>query len=192
MLRASTPALLLAAAMLWASGSAAQTPPPDQAIQIEADRMEYDDRRQVNVFTGNVVLVRGTLEIRAERMVLSQDAKGHTTARATGEPANFRQAREGTTEVIEGSGRELRYDDATQELQLIDSARLRKTIDGRLSDEVQGGRITYKRDTDFFSVQGAPAQESNKPGRVRVIIQPRGETQNSSALPLRPAPAAGR
>lgn len=162
------------------------------AIQIDADRMEYDDRRQVNVFSGNVVLVRGTLEIRAARLVLLQDNQGNTRAEATGEPARFRQLRESTGETIEGSGRELLYDDAAQELQLVESARLRKSIDGRLSDEVQGGRIVYKRDTDHLTVQGAVSQDAEQRGRVRVIIQPRSTNGASPALPLKPARVSGQ
>jgi lipopolysaccharide export system protein LptA len=182
----------LFASPAWRAAHAQESATPVEAIQIEADRMEYDDRRQVNVFSGNVVLVRGTLEIRAARLVLVQDTQGNARAEATGEPARFRQTREATGETIEGSGRELRYDDASQELQLVDGARLRKSVDGRLSDEVQGGRIVYRRDTDHLTVQGAPSEDAEKPGRVRVIIQPRPDGGSSPALPLRPARPNGR
>ncbi|MEZ5658951.1 MAG: lipopolysaccharide transport periplasmic protein LptA [Burkholderiaceae bacterium] len=165
----------------------------DQPIQIEADRMEYDDRQQVNVFSGNVVLTRGTLEIHAARLVLRQDAAGNSQAEASGSPASFKQLRDDNGELIEGSGQELRYDDGKQELLLINQASLRKSVGGQVSDEVHGGRIIYRRDSDHLTVQGAPSADSEKPGRVRVIIQPRSSNRPSSpALPLKPAKSSGR
>ena len=42
-------------------------------IEIEANRMSADDARRMNVFEGNVVVTRGTLNIRADRIVVRQD-----------------------------------------------------------------------------------------------------------------------
>ncbi|MEZ5651405.1 MAG: lipopolysaccharide transport periplasmic protein LptA [Burkholderiaceae bacterium] len=194
MTRRPTSALLLAAMIAAApfGGPAAQPTAAEAPIQIESDRMEYDDRRQVNVFSGNVVLVRGSLEIRADKLILRQDARGNSQAEASGSPATFRQVRDPGGELIEGSGRELRYDDASQELKLIQSAKLRKSVAGQLADEVQGGLIVYRRDTDHFTVQGAAAPSSDKPGRVRVIIQPRSDGRASPGLPLKPAGRSGK
>lgn len=183
-------ATCLAAAVVAPGGhriAAAQdkTPAADNApITVEADQLEYDDRKQVNVFTGNVVLTRGTFEIRADKLLLRKDAAGNQLATATGAPASFRQQREATGEIIEGTGRELLYDDQKQELQILDNAQLRKLNSGKVADEVEGGRIVYRRDTDFFTVFGSQNGTDGGKGRVRLVIQPRETSPAAKPAPV--------
>ncbi|MEZ5741218.1 MAG: lipopolysaccharide transport periplasmic protein LptA [Burkholderiaceae bacterium] len=190
-------AIVAAAGGTGIASAQQQSPPADNApITVEADQLEYDDRKQVNVFTGNVVLTRGTFEIRADKLLLRKDAQGNQLATATGTPASFRQQRDATGETIEGTGRELQYDDQKQELQILDNAQLRKLNSGRVADEVEGGRIVYRRDTDFFTVFGSPDGANGSKGRVRLVIQPR-ETEKAAKpapvelKPSRPSKGAG-
>lgn len=187
--------IALLAATLWAAPlTLAASPEPGAPevppITIEADRMQYDDRQRVNVFTGNVVLTRGPIEIRATRLQLRQDADGGQFATASGSPATFRQRDASTGELIEGSGQELRYDDRKQELQILDGASLRKSVGGRVSDEVHGARIVYDSGSDFFTVESGEsgATGENPRGRVRVVIQPQSaRAPSKGAAELRPA-----
>ena len=59
--------------------------------QIEANRMSADDTRKVNIFEGNVVLTKGTINVRADRIVVRQDAEGFQHTTATGTPVRFKQ-----------------------------------------------------------------------------------------------------
>jgi lipopolysaccharide export system protein LptA len=151
-----------------------------QPTQIEADRMEYDDQGQVNVFTGNVVLTRGTIMIRGDRMVLRQDPEGFQYGTTTGKPATFRQKRDGVEEWIEGHGQELQYDGRNETVRLIRDARVRRTEGSRVADEIEGGLIVYDTRTERFVAEGGATPTAT--GRVRVTIQPRV---------AEPAPAAG-
>jgi lipopolysaccharide export system protein LptA len=63
----------------------------DKPTQIEANRMSADDVRRMNIFEGNVVLTKGTLTVRADRIVVRQDAEGYQSASATGAPVRFKQ-----------------------------------------------------------------------------------------------------
>ena len=45
-------------------------------IEIDADRIHVDDRQKVHVFEGNVLMKQGTLEIRGDRVVVTQDEQG--------------------------------------------------------------------------------------------------------------------
>jgi hypothetical protein len=58
--------------------------------------------KKTQVFEGNVQLVKGTLVIRAERIVVSQDDDGYQRGVATGTagtPPRFRQKREGQDDL---------------------------------------------------------------------------------------------
>ena len=180
----------------------------DKPTQVEADAMHYDDVRQTNVFTGRVTLTRGTLVIRADRILMRQDPDGYQSATATGEPATFRQKRDGGDFYIEGRARELEYDGKAELLRLRDRARLTRLDGTRVTDEVHGGLIVYDARREIFTVDGGgrAVTPDNPGGRVRVVIQPRGEagaapsgagSSGAGAAPgtpatLRPAPGRGR
>ncbi len=161
----------------------------DAPTQVEADRMEYDDLQQVNVFTGNVVLTKGTIRLRARRLLVRQDAQGFHFATATGAPARFRQKRdEPGDQWVEGEALRIDYDGKAETVHLREAALLRRTSDGRSVEEIHGTDIRYASRTGFFTVQGATAGSTaatpeNPAGRVRVIIQPRDTTTNPAARP---------
>jgi lipopolysaccharide export system protein LptA len=183
---------LLLTGLAWAE-KADRTKP----INVEADKLQYDDLKQVNVFTGNVTLTKGTIVIRADRLVLKQDAEGFQYATATvnsaASQATFRQKREGVDQFIEGAGQQLDYDGKTEVVRFITRASLKRLEKERVTDEVYGNQITYESLSEFYTVEGggpASATASNPGGRVKVVIQPKGALQPPSApVTLRPAPS---
>ncbi|MCL4184276.1 MAG: lipopolysaccharide transport periplasmic protein LptA [Burkholderiaceae bacterium] len=179
-------ALLLAAAVPAGAEKADRNKP----INVEADRMQYDDLKQTNVFTGNVVLTKGTILIRADRLVVRQDPEGYQYGTATGNLAFFRQKREGVDQYVEGQARRIDYDGKAETFRLQQQATMRRTEKERVLDEVHGSEILYESRNDFFTVEGARgagASPDNPGGRVRVIIQPRDESPASSRAPGSPA-----
>jgi lipopolysaccharide export system protein LptA len=151
----------------------------DKPTNIEANQLAYDDVKQVNVFTGNVVLTRGTLTLRAERMVITQDAEGYqyaTTYAAPGGFTNFRQKRDGGPNLwIEGRAADrIEYDNKTQVAKFFSKARIRLLDGEKITDEVEGEFISYDSKTEFYSVNNTASGQS-KPGggRIRATIQPR-------------------
>ena len=139
--------------------------------QVEANRMSADDARRTNTFEGNVIVTRGTLNIRADKIVVRQDKDGNQYATATGNPVRFRQRqdpkppeKEGTW--MEGEAKRVELDDKAGKVELFESARV-----NRGGDEVAGNYIFVDQRSDFFSVsagKGAPQ------GRVKAVIQPKG------------------
>ncbi len=63
----------------------------DKPTQIEANRMSSDETRRLTIFEGSVLLTKGTMIVRADRIVIRQDAEGYQYATATGAPVRFRQ-----------------------------------------------------------------------------------------------------
>jgi lipopolysaccharide export system protein LptA len=137
-------------------------------IEIEANRMSADDARRTNVFEGNVVVTRGSLNIRADRIVVRQDAEGNQYATATGNPVRFRQRqdpkppdKEGVW--LEGEAKRVELDDKNGKIELFESARV-----NRGGDEVTGNYILVDQKSDFFTVTPGKGE-----GRVRATIQPK-------------------
>jgi lipopolysaccharide export system protein LptA len=160
----------------------------DKPINLEADTVNLDDANKVSVYQGNVQLSQGTLLIRADKLVVKEDAAGFQRATAYGNPASFRQKREGLDEYIEGYGLRIEYDARIEKAELFTQARMKRN-----QDEVRGNYISYDAKTEFFQVIGggkeaaAPGREK---GRVRAVIQPKpkpGVNTPAAPLPLRGA-----
>jgi lipopolysaccharide export system protein LptA len=165
----------LAVAMLAGSLAAfAETADRDKPTQIEANRMSADDVRRMNIFEGNVVLTRGTISVRAERIVVRQDAEGYQFAVATGTPVRLRQRQDPKPPETEGvwmDGEALRIqiDDRDGKIEMFEQARVK-----RGGDEVAGNYIFVDQRSDFFTVRSDKSSDKVEgEGRVRAILQPK-------------------
>ncbi len=156
----------------------------DKPTNVEANQMVYDDVKQVNTFTGNVILTRGTLTMTAEKMIVTQSPEGYqfaTLYAAPGGFTTFRQKRDGGPDLwIEGRAADrIEYDGKTEIVKLYSNAKI-TLLDGKqVTDEVQGEFISYDSRAEFYSVNNTPTS-SSKPGagRIRAVIQPRKETKD--------------
>ena len=183
------PALLLAVAGLLAVPAAwAEKADRQKPMNAEADSLRYDDVKQTSVFTGNVVITKGTMIIRADRVEVRQDNEGFQfgTATATaGKRAFFRQKRDSGDEWIEGEAETIIYDGKQDNVTFSKNANMRRLRGATLTDEAQGALITYDNSSDVFNVAGAPSSAGAPAGRVRAVLSPR----NAASAPTSP-PAA--
>ena len=150
----------------------------DKPIDLEADTVVVEDAKKTSTYQGNVVLTQGTLIIRADKLVVKEDAQGFQSGTAYGNPANFRQKREGYNEYIEGFANRIEYDSKQDKVQLFTSARMKRN-----EDEVRGNYISYDAKTELFQVIGG-AKTDPGGGRVHATIQPKVKT--NSAVPPSP------
>ena len=168
-----------------AAGGAAQAEKADASkpTNIEANQMAYDDVKQINTFTGEVVLVRGTLILKAERMVVTQDPAGYqyaTLYAKRGEKATFRQKRDGgPTLWIEGEAADrIEYDTKSEIAKFYVNAKVRLLDGAKPTDEVEGEFISYDSKQEFYSVNNTANGPSKAgAGRIKATIQPRNETK---------------
>jgi lipopolysaccharide export system protein LptA len=170
---------LLIPPLLFCSDALAEKADAELPTNVEANQMAYDDVKQINIFTGNVVLTRGTLVMRAEKMVVSQDAAGYqygTMYAAPGSFATFRQKRDGGPDSwIEGRAADrIEYDSKSEVAKFYSKGRVRLLEGQKITDEVEGEFISYDSKTEFYSVNNTASGQS-KPGagRIRAVIQPR-------------------
>ena len=189
----ATPLHALAFALAFAlpAGTAlAERADRAKPMNVEADALKYDDLNQTSVFTGKVVVTKGTIVIRGAKVDVKQDPEGYQFGVVTAEPgkrAFFRQKRDGVDEFIEGEGDTIEYDGKADRVKFIGRAEMRRYRGATVSDETSGALITYDNTTDQFSVDGNPggATPSNPGGRVRATLAPRP----GASAPAAPAPA---
>jgi len=152
----------------------------DKPVNLEADTMTVDDVKKVSVYQGSVVLTQGTLAIRADKLVVTEGKDGSHHGTAHGNPATFRQKRDGLDEYVEGYGQRIEYDSGKDVVELFTQARMKRN-----QDEVRGNYISYDGKTEFFKVVGGKeAVTANNPrGRVRAVIQPKQKTAPAAVVP---------
>jgi lipopolysaccharide export system protein LptA len=189
------PTLLITLALLIGLPARAETADRDKPMNAEADALRYDDLKQTSVFTGNVVITKGTILIRGARVDVVQDAEGYQQAVVIAEPgklAYYRSKREGVDEAIEGEGERIEYDGRADNVKFIRQAVMRRYVAGKLADESHGTLIRYENTTDVFTVDGsvqAKPTAANPSGRVRAVLSPRNQAPAVAAPAVR-APAA--
>ncbi|MHB1248964.1 MAG: lipopolysaccharide transport periplasmic protein LptA [Polaromonas sp.] len=169
----------------------------DKPMNIEADALRYDDLRQSSVFTGNVVITKGTTIVRGGRIEVSQDPEGYQQAvsiAAPGKLAFYRKKRDGVDEYIEGEGERIEYDSRADTVKFIKRAVVRRYNGATLVDETTGSLIVYDNITDMFTVDGGAQNRTvaNPAGRIRAMLSPRGTASapgNPAPPPAGPAPS---
>jgi lipopolysaccharide export system protein LptA len=147
----------------------------DQPLHAEADELRYDDVKKTNVFTGNVVITKGSILIRGHRVEIRQDAAGNQFGVVESGPkrtAFFRQQRQGLNEWIEGEADRIDYDSAASTVVLKGQAVMRRLKGTQINDETRGEVITYNSITDEFKVKGRAGEAKSPPGRVRLMLTP--------------------
>ncbi|NMM81235.1 lipopolysaccharide transport periplasmic protein LptA [Acidovorax sp. SRB_14] len=166
----------------------------NKPMNIEADALRHDDLQQTSVFTGRVVMTKGSIVLRGARLEVRQDAEGYQSGVVTAPPgqrAFFRQRRDtapgAPEEFVEGEGEVIEYNGRADTVRFLRRAELRRYRGSTLSDELSGAVIVYFNLTDVFTVDGQQAAPNTPPApgsRVRAVLAPK-ET------PAPPAPAPG-
>lgn len=169
----------------WAAAEIADKSKP---MNIEADSLRYDDARQVSVFTGRVVITKGSIVIRGQQVEVRQDTQGNqfgTVTASSTEPAFFRQKREAVDEFIEGDAQTIEYDSKADTVRFVQKAQLRRFRGATLADQISGSVIVYDNAKDQFTVDGSLKQGAtgSSAGRVRAMLSPKPE----AAVPVAPA-----
>lgn len=186
---------LLLALALGAGFACAEKADRDKPLNVEADALRYDDLKQTSVFSGRVVLTKGTILIRAAKIDVRQDAQGYQFGLISAEPgklAFFRQKREGLDEYFEGEGELIEYDGRADTVRISIKAQLRRYRGATLADEFTGDVIVYNNTTDMFSIDGTQPKTGASPapgGRIRAMLIPKPQAASAPATSAPAAPA---
>ncbi|MEN5179767.1 lipopolysaccharide transport periplasmic protein LptA [Comamonas odontotermitis] len=181
--------LLMAAVLALPLLSHAERADRTKPMNIEADNGTHDELKQTSVFTGNVVVTKGTIIIRGAQLTVSQDRDGYqhgVVTAAPGKLAFFRQKRDtapgAPSEFVEGEGEVITYNGRDDTVHFERRGELRRYRETTLTDQVSGSVIVYNNLTDTFTVNGQKGEQTaeTKPGapkngRVRVILTPKAD-----------------
>jgi lipopolysaccharide export system protein LptA len=155
--------------LLLSFSAQAEKADKEKPTELEANRMSADDVRRLSIFEGNVVLVKGTMRVLADRIVVRQDAEGYQYATANGKPVRFRQRQdprppEKEGRWMEGEAARIEIDERANTVKLFENARV-----NRGGDEVAGNYILVDQTSEFFSVSAGKDGDE----RVKMTIQPK-------------------
>ena len=180
--------LCVVALSLFVTSTWAEKADRDKPLNAQADALKYDDLKQTSVFTGNVIITKGTIAMRGGRVDVRQDPQGFQFATVTSNgnvQAYFKQKREnGVDEWIEGVADTIEYDGKADKVKLIKNANLKRLKGASLNDEIVGGLVVYDNTTDVYTVDGGAGQGGSG-GRVSAILSPKSTT---TAVPAAAAP----
>ena len=204
------PFALVIAGLAAAAAAPVQAEKADRfkPLNVEADLPgKIDLLNQHVVFNGNVVVTKGTMTIRANRIEVRESPDGYHTAVAYGSPtqhATFRQKRDAPDEYIAGDAERLEYDGKSDVIRFVNNASVRRLRGSETSDEISGNLVTYDSSTEVFNVSGgATPTAANPGGRVRAVLTPKegsaaaaeaaraAAATASAPAQLRTAPALG-
>ncbi len=175
-------------ALFLVSAGPAQAEPPDREkpLQLEANRVTIDDAKKIQILEGDVVVIKGTLVIRSDRLVITEDKYGFQKGTAFGGKdglARFRQKREGKDEFIEGEAERIEYNTNNEIAELFHRAWVKSG-----EDQVRGDYIWYDSINEKYLVTSGESRDPKaRPQRVRATIQPK----NKDAPPPETAPKKG-
>lgn len=164
-------------------------------MNIESDALRHDELQQTSIFTGRVVLTKGTIILRGTRLEIRQGTDGYPSGTVTSEPgqrAFFRQKRDtlpdSPSEFVEGEAEVIEYHGQTDSVRLLRRAELRRYRGSTLSDEITGAVVVYNSLTDVFTVDSTKATPGS---RVRAVLAPTlsapSTPASTPALPALPA-----
>jgi len=173
---------LLAATLTCSLPVLAEKADRDKPMLLEANRISIDDAKKQQILEGDVVITKGTLMIKAARIIVTEDRYGFQKGVAFAPPggkASFRQKRDGREDYVEGEAERIEYDSNSEIAELFHRAHIRAG-----DDEVRGDYIWYDAISEkFLASAGEATDPKGATPRVRAVIQPRSK----GSEPARPA-----
>ncbi len=147
---------------------------PNQPVNVDADKLESDQKQGLVIFTGNVIAQHNGSTQYADRMEVYLDSQSNRVLRtvSTGSVKIItRDCRTGTAQRAE-------YYDAEQRVVLIGDARVWQD-----ENVVTGDRIT------IYLAEDRSVVESGAQGRVKGVFYPKREGEGATVA-TRPTPGA--
>lgn len=179
--------LTLSLCLLATQNVLAEKADRDKPMQLEANRITIDDAKKIQILEGDVLVTKGTMSLKADRIVITEDQYGFQKGTAFGGKdglARFRQKREGVEEYVDGEAERIEYNSNSEVAELFHRAWVKSG-----EDQVRGDYIRYDAVSEKYLVTaGENRDPKGPPARVRAIIQPK----NKSTEPDRTAAPNGR
>jgi lipopolysaccharide export system protein LptA len=173
---------ILSLCFLAAQPALAERADRDKPMQLEANRVSIDDAKKIQILEGDVLITKGTMVLKADRVVITEDQYGFQKGVAfSGKDglARIHQKREGKEEYMDGEAERIEYNSNSEIAEFFHRAWVKSG-----EDQVKGDYIWYDAVSEKYLVTAGEARDPKAPPpRVRAIIQPNAK----GSEPERPA-----
>lgn len=141
----------------------------EQPISVAANSARLNEKTGIATYTGAVVIRQGTMEIRADEIVVTTDAKGvilSTVAR--GNPARYQQQPDPKKGIVTAEAARIDFEAQKEIITLTGKARLRQE-----GSSFQGNTITYNSQSQQVDARGKGAE------RVQLVFPPQARPETA-------------
>lgn len=161
----------------------------DQPIHLTADKALRDEKKGVTIYTGNVQMQQGSMELEADTLTIYHTSDDPSEIVAEGKPAKMRQQPELGKGVVHAQADVIKYFKNEDRVHLQTNAHIEQ--DGSVVD---GDSIDYLMEKQLITAQSDQTRTGNK---VVVVIPPSvqntednkaQEEQPSADMSATPAP----
>lgn len=136
----------------------------EQPINILSDNALRSEKKNITIYSGNVVVTQGSLKITADILSLLNSASKVEKIIATGQPATYQQRPEAGKELVEARGKVIEYHVLDERLHIVGNAFIRQQ-----GSTVNGDKIDYFIEQQLVNAKGNLEQKDK---RVNVIWEP--------------------
>lgn len=154
---------LLSALLVLSTGAVALEDDSEKPVYIEANSAFYDEKEERSTYTGQVILIQGSLRVESDKLVAFSPGGEVKKVIAYGNPVRFRQKPKPEGE-IRGSAKRAEYDLDREVIVLIGDAVVWQNGNKYASD-----RIEYDQIKGIIKA-GEPTSDTK---RVKIILRPR-------------------
>lgn len=163
--------LVLFGLLALAMPAGAEKTDREKPIRYSANSLDGNETEQSLLLSGKVEVVQGTIVLKADRVVLKQQADGTYNVSATGKPVYFRQKMDNSEEFVDAQALRIEYLGSRDLVELYDQGWIK-----RGKDELRGNFLTYNSSNGAFAGRGTWPPAATAPagdGRVSGVIQPK-------------------
>jgi lipopolysaccharide export system protein LptA len=150
----------------------------DQPIHITADKALRNEVEGVTIYSGNVELVQGSMELEADTLTIYHTTETADKIIATGSPAKMRQQPELDKGIVHAHAKVITYFKSEDRVHLQTDARIEQ--EGAVVD---GDAIDYFIAKQLITAESDQSQENNK---VVVVIPPSPPKEDGNETPQEP------
>lgn len=135
-------------------------------IVIESDTVYLDDTENVGIYTGNVVIIQGSITITGDKLTINYTSENDLEKIIVeGQPATFKQLPDDSTVYDEAEALIMEYQE-NQTLIILTNKAVVMQGDRRLLAE----HIEYDTELSQVRAKGSDTNNINEDARVRLII----------------------
>ena len=147
----------------------------DQPIRLTADKALRDEKNGVTIYTGNVEMKQGSLELEADQLTIYHTSDDASEIVAKGNPAKMRQLPELGKGLVHAHANIIKYFKDEDRVHLQTNAHIEQ--DGSVVD---GDSIDYLMKKQLITAQSDQSRTGNK---VVVVIPPSVQNREDSKAP---------